>query len=94
MPLTSNHITLRNNNGGASSEAGSSAAGSEQADSPETLCEESRTKLITELATMLRCDTLPDEMREAGLTLIGWLARRMPGDDTPSHGIRRPQQRK
>jgi hypothetical protein len=45
--------------------------------------EEERTRLIGDIARVLRDDGgdgLPDETRAAALTLIGWLARRMPGE--------------
>jgi hypothetical protein len=44
------------------------------------LSEPSRTRLIEEIATLIREDALTPEARAAGLTLIGWLARRMPQD--------------
>ncbi len=53
------------------------------------LSEDSRARLIGEIATVLHSQTVPPEAKQAGLTLIGWLARRMPGDQTPAHGIRR-----
>lgn len=46
-----------------------------------------RTRLIAELATLLRDCELPDEARHAGLTLIGWLARRMPGEGPSIVGV-------
>ena len=42
--------------------------------------EEERTRLIGEIARVLRDDPVPDDARAAALTLIGWLARRMPGE--------------
>ncbi len=47
----------------------------------QRLDELTRTQLIGQLALLLRCDKVPDEARQAGLTLIGWLARRMPQDN-------------
>lgn len=44
------------------------------------LSQSSRTKLIGQIAGMLREPTVPDEARAAGLELICWLARRMPHD--------------
>ena len=44
------------------------------------MSEASRTRLIREIATVLRDDRVPAEAKQAGLTLIGWLARRMPQD--------------
>ena len=43
-------------------------------------CEEERTRLIGQIASLLRENSMPPAAREAGLTLIGWLARRMPGE--------------
>jgi hypothetical protein len=42
--------------------------------------EEDRTRLIGEIARVLRAGQVPDEARAAALTFIGWLARRMPGE--------------
>ena len=44
------------------------------------LAEQERTRLIGDIATLLRDDGVPADARAAGLTLIGWLARRMPGE--------------
>ena len=44
------------------------------------LDESARTRLIGQIATLIRRDDTPQHAREAGLTLIGWLARRMPQD--------------
>ncbi len=49
--------------------------------------EDERTRLIGEIACLLRGDSVPDEARSAGLTLIGWLARRMPGESACRHGV-------
>lgn len=42
--------------------------------------EEERTRLIGDIARVLREGPVPDEARAAALTFIGWLARRMPGE--------------
>ena len=42
--------------------------------------EEERTRLIGDIARVLRDGQVPDEARAAALTFIGWLARRMPGE--------------
>ena len=47
------------------------------------LSESNRTRLIGQIATVLRNTELPPDARQAGLTLIGWLARRMPQDNVP-----------
>ena len=49
--------------------------------------EEERTRLIGELASLIREDSMPDDARAAGLTLIGWLARRMPGEGPSQAGV-------
>jgi len=46
----------------------------------QDLSEASRTRLIGEIATMVRQAEVPPEAKQAGLTLIGWLARRLPQD--------------
>jgi hypothetical protein len=46
-----------------------------------------RTRLIAELASLLRDCELPDDARCAGLTLIGFLARRMPGEASSTVGV-------
>lgn len=42
--------------------------------------EEERTRLICDIARVLRDGPVPDDARAAALTFIGWLARRMPGE--------------
>lgn len=42
--------------------------------------EEERTRLIGDIARVLGDGPVPDDARAAALTLIGWLARRMPGE--------------
>jgi hypothetical protein len=55
---------------------------------PSSMREEcDRTRLIAELASLLRECELPDEARTAGLTLIGYLARRMPGEGPSQAGV-------
>jgi hypothetical protein len=49
--------------------------------------EEDRTRLIGQIASLLRDTSVPAEAREAGLTLIGWLARRMPGEPVSIVGV-------
>ncbi len=50
-------------------------------------CEEERTRLIGQIASLLRETSVPEDAREAGLTLIGWLARRMPGEPVSIVGV-------
>jgi hypothetical protein len=49
--------------------------------------EHERTRLIGEIASLLKEAAIPDEARAAGLTLIGWLARRMPGEEPSTVGV-------
>jgi hypothetical protein len=49
--------------------------------------ERDRTRLIAELASLLHDGHLPEDARCASLTLIGWLARRMPGESACSDGV-------
>ena len=44
------------------------------------MAEQERTRLIGDIARVLRDGSVPDEARAAALTFIGWLARRMPGE--------------
>jgi hypothetical protein len=45
-----------------------------------TMSQGSRAELIGQIATVIQRTGTPKEARQAGLTLIGWLARRMPQD--------------
>jgi hypothetical protein len=51
------------------------------------LAEECRTRLIGEIAKVLRDEHVTAEARAAGLVLIGWLARRMPGESAHALGV-------
>ncbi len=51
--------------------------------------EEERTRLIGEIARVLRAGPVPEDARAAALTFIGWLARRMPGEPVSQCDIRR-----
>jgi len=46
-----------------------------------------RTQLIADIACLVQEGALPDDARAAGLTLIGWLARRMPGEPASRGGV-------
>lgn len=46
-----------------------------------------RTRLIGEIASLLAVERMPDDTRCAALTLIGWLARRMPGECAHALGV-------
>ncbi len=47
--------------------------------------EGARTRLISDISCLLYEPAIPDSARSAGLELIGWLARRMPGE--PPHAL-------
>ena len=47
-----------------------------------------RARLIGEISKLLREPLMPESTRIAGLTLIGWLARRMPGETAHALGVR------
>jgi hypothetical protein len=49
--------------------------------------EEDRTRLIGEIANLLSDASVPEDARSAALILIGWLARRMPGEIACTHGV-------
>ena len=53
--------------------------------------ERDRTRLIAELATLLHDCHLSEDARCASLTLIGWLARRMPGEEASKDGVEHAQ---
>ncbi len=46
-----------------------------------------RTRLISDLACLLRECDIPTDARAATLTLIGFLARRMPGEAASDAGV-------
>lgn len=50
-----------------------------------------RVRLIAELSCILRDPTVPEATRCAGLTLVGWLARRMPGEPAHTLGCEEPE---
>jgi hypothetical protein len=49
--------------------------------------ESDRAKLINEISVLIREPLMPESTRTAGLTLIGWLARRMPGECAHALGV-------
>lgn len=49
--------------------------------------ESDRAKLINEISRVIREPMMPEATRTAGLTLIGWLARRMPGEQPHALGV-------
>lgn len=46
-----------------------------------------RARLISDLTRLIREPLMPEQTRTAGLTLIGWLARRMPGEAAHALGV-------
>lgn len=60
---------------------------SEENTEQSPMCSEERTRLIGDLCTLIH-GGVPDEMRESCLQLIGYLARRMPGE--PAHVVDPP----
>jgi hypothetical protein len=51
-----------------------------------------RTRLITDITRLIRGATVPEGARLAGLTLIGWLARRRIDEAPHSIGIEEARQ--
>ncbi len=53
-----------------------------------------RTRLISDISCLLREPAIPESARSAGLELIGWLARRMPGEAPHALGVEEALQAK
>ncbi len=51
------------------------------------MAERERKELIAAIVAAVRCDTIPSEVRQAALTLIGWLARRRPEETACTRGL-------
>ena len=49
--------------------------------------ESERAKLIHDISRLIREPMMPEATRTAGLTLIGYLARRMPGECAHALGV-------
>jgi hypothetical protein len=49
--------------------------------------EGARTRLISDISSLLHEPAIPESARSAGLELIGWLARRMPGEAPHALGV-------
>jgi hypothetical protein len=54
--------------------------------------EKARTRLIGDICCLLREPAIPESARSAGLELIGWLARRMPGEAAHALGVEEAQE--
>jgi hypothetical protein len=50
-----------------------------------------RARLISDITRLIREPHMPETTRTAGLTLIGWLARRMPGEAPHAIGVAEAQ---
>ena len=51
-----------------------------------------RARLISDITRLIREPHMPEPTRTAGLTLIGWLARRMPGEAPHAIGVEEARQ--
>ena len=60
---------------------------------PDELPDEGeRARLISDITRLIREPMMPETTRTAGLTLIGWLARRMPGEAPHAIGVAEARQ--
>lgn len=59
---------------------------------PNVPDEGERARLISDITRLIREPQMPEVTRTAGLTLIGWLARRMPGEAPHAIGVAEAQQ--
>jgi len=60
---------------------------------PDELPDEGeRARLISDITRLIREPQMPETTRTAGLTLIGWLARRMPGEAPHAIGVAEARQ--
>ncbi len=53
--------------------------------------ERHRVRLIQDLSKLLHDPCCPESAKTAGLTLIGWLARRLPGEEAHGYGVAEAQ---
>jgi hypothetical protein len=51
-----------------------------------------RARMISDITRLIREPHMPETTRCAGLTLIGWLARRMPGESAHAIGVSEARQ--
>ena len=61
-------------------------------DRDEVPDEGERARMISDLTRLIREPHMPETTRCAGLTLIGWLARRMPGEAAHAIGVSEARQ--
>lgn len=59
---------------------------------PHVPDEGERARLISDITRLIREPQMPETTRTAGLTLIGWLARRMPGEAPHAIGVAEARQ--
>jgi hypothetical protein len=70
-----------------------SRASSDPARLPDEAPDEGdRARLISDITKLIREPQMPETTRTAGLTLIGWLARRMPGEAAHAIGVAEARQ--
>jgi hypothetical protein len=50
-----------------------------------------RVRLIADISKLLHDPCVPEPAKAAGLTLIGWLARRQPGEGAHGYGVEEAQ---
>jgi hypothetical protein len=73
-------------------DASGSAAVTDPLTDADAPCESARTRLIGDISRVIREPEIPESARTAGLELIGWLARRMPGESAHSVGVQEAQE--
>jgi hypothetical protein len=74
--------------GGAAFELDDSLEGPISEPPPSSIPNEAgRSRMISELTCLVADPEVPDATKRAGLTLIGWLARRMPGEEPHALGV-------
>jgi hypothetical protein len=61
-------------------------------DHEEVPDEGERARMISDITRLIREPHMPETTRCAGLTLIGWLARRMPGEAAHAIGVSEARQ--
>ena len=61
-------------------------------DHDEVPDEGERARMISDITRLIREPHMPETTRCAGLTLIGWLARRMPGEAAHAIGVSEARQ--
>jgi hypothetical protein len=53
-----------------------------------------RVRLIADISKLLHDPCVPEHTKAAGLTLIGWLARRQPGEAAHGYGVEEATQQR